>query len=543
MVWSLLLVTPDASFRRAVERELAELASLTCVTTLGATRSALAGGAFDVVIADDLLPDGEGLDVVRHQLAADAPPVPVVVVGDDDHAEIGPRHIRAGAQDYLPKAAVTATAAAIGSQSALARAVRFAIERHRARAAAADRMEQLALVDPLTELLNRRGLERALRGELGRSRRTGLPLIAVLVDCDDFKAVNTRFGHAGGDAALRELAEALRRSLRREDAVGRIGGDEFLLLLPDTRVAEAVVVAERVRSAVAAAEAVLPEGVANISVSLGVAPVAEGTDSIADLLRATRAALEASKRCGKDRVSVAAGAGRVDASADPLAQLLEAGAIRASAEPIVELGSGQLAALELRPYHPAARLSGPDDFFRIALRSDALALVERRCLRACAERAATLPEGSHIQVHLFPATLRDMSASEVIAVIAPDGRLRHELVIAVSEAQIVGDPAYLIPHVEAFRAAGVKIALDDVGFGRSSLESLLVLQPDIIKADRRLTNGCSAAPERSVPLRRLLAIARAIDATLIAKGLEHRADVALARRIGVPLGQGPLWPA
>src|SRR5262249_41689418 len=96
-------------------------------------------------------------------------------------------------------------------------------------------LERLANVDPLTELCNRRGLHTQLTIEMQRARRSGGALAAVLIDCDDFKTINGRFGHAVGDAVLKELARRLKDSLRPSDHICRLGGDEFLALLPDTR--------------------------------------------------------------------------------------------------------------------------------------------------------------------------------------------------------------------------------------------------------------------------------------------------------------------
>jgi diguanylate cyclase (GGDEF)-like protein len=97
--------------------------------------------------------------------------------------------------------------------------------------------------DPLTHVLNRRGIEAAHGLELRRGSRSGDSLIAVLIDCDDFKSINDSFGHGVGDVALTALARSVQDTVRAGDYVGRVGGDEFLVLLPSTTVAEGMVVA------------------------------------------------------------------------------------------------------------------------------------------------------------------------------------------------------------------------------------------------------------------------------------------------------------
>ena len=206
------------------------------------------------------------------------------------------------------------------------------------------RIQALAEIDPLTSLLNRRGLERVLLQELSRSSRGGGALVAVLVDCDDFKGINDSMGHAVGDVILTEIAGKLRRCVRPADTVARIGGDEFLLLLPDTRVAEGLAVAERVRLAIGDAPLRVREQPLEVTASLGVATVPRELLSLEDLLSATHLALRRSKSCGKNQVTAADRSdpanprdptGRDDASVIDLSRALAGGrCLRTVAQPI-----------------------------------------------------------------------------------------------------------------------------------------------------------------------------------------------------------------
>lgn len=133
-------------------------------------------------------------------------------------------------------------------------------------------LEDLATHDGLTGLLNRRALYNLLQVEFNRSARAGTPVSVILMDVDHFKAVNDRYGHAIGDQALQLLALTLQHSRRDYDQVGRWGGEEFLVLLPNTDLQEAGAVAERIRANVAAAQLRLPSDKAlSIQVSLGAA--------------------------------------------------------------------------------------------------------------------------------------------------------------------------------------------------------------------------------------------------------------------------------
>ena len=162
-----------------------------------------------------------------------------------------------------------------------------------------------ALVDPLTSVANRRGFDRTLEIEFERSLRRGHELALVLVDLDDFKQVNDRHGHDVGDDVLVALAERLGDAIRSADTVARLGGEEFALLLPETDLAGAVVVAERARRAIEAGGVRLKGGERlTVTASFGVADYPAAGDRAA-LLRDADKALYAAKRHGKNRVVTA----------------------------------------------------------------------------------------------------------------------------------------------------------------------------------------------------------------------------------------------
>lgn len=165
------------------------------------------------------------------------------------------------------------------------------------------RLVRLAKTDQLTGLLNRRGLEAALSSEVARSSRSGRPLMAVLLDCDDFKSVNDSLGYSVGDSVLKQVAQRLQVALRPSDLVGRVGGDEFIVLLPETRTAEALVVAERLRFAICGRPMRVLSKRIHVSASMGLAEISDETSSIDEVLVNTEVALKHSKHNGKNVLS------------------------------------------------------------------------------------------------------------------------------------------------------------------------------------------------------------------------------------------------
>jgi len=171
-----------------------------------------------------------------------------------------------------------------------------------------EELATVAATDSLTGLPNRRAFEQALRRDLARAERSKEPLAVVMIDVDFFKKVNDTYGHATGDVVLRCLADVVRSTLRTGDIAARLGGEEFVALLPNANVEGGKIVAERLRAKLAATGMPGPAGSFNVSASFGVAAVqgaaCRGADS--SLLERADAALYEAKRSGRNRV-VAAG--------------------------------------------------------------------------------------------------------------------------------------------------------------------------------------------------------------------------------------------
>ncbi|MCB2187056.1 MAG: sensor domain-containing diguanylate cyclase [Deltaproteobacteria bacterium] len=167
-----------------------------------------------------------------------------------------------------------------------------------------ERLRLLATTDGLTGLPNRRHFLELGRRELERARRYGLPLTALMLDVDHFKRVNDTYGHEVGDQVLVELAGLVRRALRAHDLVGRLGGEEFGVLLPETGVQEGLAVAERLRESLAARTVETRGGRLSVTASLGLGAYRPETSDLEALLREADQALYAAKEAGRNCVRV-----------------------------------------------------------------------------------------------------------------------------------------------------------------------------------------------------------------------------------------------
>jgi diguanylate cyclase (GGDEF)-like protein/PAS domain S-box-containing protein len=187
-----------------------------------------------------------------------------------------------------------------------------------------ERLRELATTDPLTGALNRRQLFELAEEEVRRAERYGRPLCFSMLDLDHFKAVNDRFGHAVGDEALRAVAASIRRSLRATDRLARHGGEEFVVMLPETPLSTARGAIERIRTSVEALRFEAKGEPVSITVSAGVVAWRSGESVDAVLDRADGALYEA-KRAGRNRVVASGDVGRPPPASRPAGQGTRAG--------------------------------------------------------------------------------------------------------------------------------------------------------------------------------------------------------------------------
>ena len=164
-----------------------------------------------------------------------------------------------------------------------------------------EQVEYLSLTDSLTEIANRRKVELTLKSEIDRTRRTGKPLSAIMIDIDHFKSINDSYGHEVGDIILKQFAKTINNSIRITDLTGRMGGEEFLVICPETDASEAAILAEKLRSII---DSLKFEIISGITASFGCAELFHGENSFNPLLSRSDKALYRAKENGRNRVEV-----------------------------------------------------------------------------------------------------------------------------------------------------------------------------------------------------------------------------------------------
>lgn len=264
-----------------------------------------------LVITDWAMPVMDGIGLCRKlRESAGGRNVYVIILTAQESVDKLVQAFEAGADDYLVKpltqkiffARLRAAQRVVQLQEELAfdreQLVRFSREL----AASNERLQRMALTDALTELPNRRFAMERLEQEWALSLRGDRTLSCMMVDIDRFKAINDEFGHQTGDDALKLVADTLRQSARAQDVVCRYGGEEFLVLCPDTGIEAAHQCAERLRQNVAGLVLNTPAGNVDLTISIGVAEKEEDVDSIYGLLTRADERLYAAKQAGRNRV-------------------------------------------------------------------------------------------------------------------------------------------------------------------------------------------------------------------------------------------------
>ena len=406
-----------------------------------------------------------------------------------------------------------------------------------------EQLQRLATIDPLTETLNRRGIENALWHELERDRRSGSNLVAVLLSCDDLTDIIENLGHAVGDVLLKTIAERLNTALRPSDQIARISRDKFLVLLPDTRIAEGRQVAEKLRHAVGSSPLALSPHPLSVHMGVAVVQAPKETCSIEEILELAHSALKTDAQPEEAIIPRKAlssvGTPRIPSLLD-LTTAIENGSFHAVSQPILELVGEEVVGHELLSRGPVGALEMPVDFFRLALESNMLASVDLSCLKACVAVSKRLMPRGKLHLNLFPSTILGTPSDRLMDLLTnTDDAVTF--CIEISEQQFIGDPACLREHVAAFKERGIEVSIDDVGFGRSCLETLIMLEPDVVKIDRAYVDGASNDSIKRRLLSRLVKVSKALGAEIVAEGIESREDLSLLQDLGVRYGQGWLW--
>jgi diguanylate cyclase (GGDEF)-like protein len=412
-----------------------------------------------------------------------------------------------------------------------------------------------ALHDPLTGLANRTLFADRIEHAAARSRRRGLSAAVLLLDLDDFKAVNDGMGHAVGDALLIAVARRIQDASRETDTGARLGGDEFAILVEDfedpERPAE---VAERVLSRLGEPFDVSGHTVF-ASASIGIA-LHDSATTDTDTLRQADVAMYMAKRSGKGRFVVFepemghAAFSRVRLEAD-LRRALEPGAneLQIHYQPIVRLGTERIRGVEalVRWDHPSRGMMGPAEFLSMAEETGLIVplgrLVLREACRQVAEWRRTIPgvDRLTVSVNLSSKEVEDPQLLDYVEAAMSRARLEPEaLILELSEDLLLRDVGTADQALGALANLGVRLSVDDFGARNSSMASLKRFPITQLKIDKSYVDSLATGSDSSL-VQGIIALGKAVHLELVAEGIEDPAQASLLLHMGCESGQGYLF--
>ncbi|GAA2592381.1 hypothetical protein GCM10010435_83910 [Winogradskya consettensis] len=416
---------------------------------------------------------------------------------------------------------------------------------------------EMAVTDGLTGLANRTLVSERLDQVAGQPIRPGRHTAIMLVDLDRFKPINDTFGHEAGDAVLVAAADVMRAVLRGGDLAGRLGGDEFTVIvqdLPSPQTAGVVAdrLLEQLRTPVIFGEHVLMVG-ASIGVVVRDDPYASGET----LLQQADTALYAAKRAGRGRFEYYSDVLDTKARETELRHAVANDELVVYFQPAVALTTGVLRGAEalVRWNHPTRGLLGPGAFIDLAEETGAVVplgtwVLRAACREASAWRAAIPGAGAlRMSVNLSPKQVAQADLVQTVEdILAETGFPADRLTLEITESVILQPDPPTISRLQALRDLGIELAVDDFGTGFSALSYLRSLPVTVLKIDRSFVTGIADDAEARSVCEAVVHLGGAFKMSVVAEGIETAAQAAALIDMGCTVGQGfyfyrPLPPA
>lgn len=417
---------------------------------------------------------------------------------------------------------------------------------------AEQRIEFLSNFDPLTQLPNRSLLADRAKLALAAAKRTGTSLALIYLDLDRFKIVNESLGPSVGDALLQELAKRLLNDLRPEDTVSRQGGDEFIILLPDTDAEGAAHVAKKLLNIVAKPFTFKEQRIILTS-SIGIAEYPQDGDDFEQLAQSADAALYRAKQAGRNNFQffmqqMHQQAYKVLQIESELRQALEHNELELYYQPQVDAVSSVIIGAEvlLRWNHPKKGLITPADFISIAEESSLINEIGDWVLNTALQQLAKWQtEGLNIvpvAVNLSIVQFRQDSLFESICNALRLTKLDPALLeLEMTESIAMENHERTIRVLDQLSALGVSLSIDDFGTGYSSLNYLKKFKINKLKIDQSFIRDMERHPEDAAIITAIIGMAKGLNFKTIAEGVETESQLAFLRQNHCDQIQGYLF--
>jgi diguanylate cyclase (GGDEF)-like protein/PAS domain S-box-containing protein len=407
-----------------------------------------------------------------------------------------------------------------------------------------------AFHDPLTGLANRALLMERLNLCLGKARRSGKLLAVLYLDLDLFKSVNDGIGYVSSDSVLQELARRLTACVRDADTVARVGGDEFVVLLPEiVRAEDAAIVARKLLESVAEPFATAERPIA-LTTSIGVSLFPDDGDDAETLLRGADNAMYRAKQRGRNNFQVSApelseeAIKRLDVQAG-LRQALERHQLILHYQPVLSLTTGRIVELEalVRWRHPEKGLIMPGAFIDVAEKAGLMVPLGQWVLNQASTQLKSWQDNGfpelRVAINLSPSQFHERNLVASVERALTDSSLKPEaLEIEITEGVAMEDAEVTVANLMALRDMKVGISIDDFGTGYSSLSYLKKFPVTTLKIDQSFVSDVVTNSADAGIVRAVVAMAHGLKLNVIAEGVETKEQFAYLRDSGCDAMQG-----
>ena len=411
-------------------------------------------------------------------------------------------------------------------------------------------LKHQAYHDLLTGLPNRAQFIERVELALDFSATDPERLAVLFVDLDDFKVVNDSRGHAVGDRLLIEISRRISAAVGPEDAVARLSGDEFAVLLDCFDERAALAVAETVLAAIRRPIDVDDEQF-SLRATAGIA-IGDNESRADELIRNADVAMFTAKQAGKNRCEVfshdmhVAVIERHELMAD-LQRAVDRDEFVLHYQPIVSLTTQRVLGFEVlvRWQHPRRGLVNPGEFIPLAEETDLIVPIGRHVLAKACQQARDwqqrYPEHADlaITVNLSSRQLQQPSfVGETLQLIAESGVSPESLILEITESVLMEDTGSSVAKLVQVKSLGLRLAMDDFGTGYSSLSFLAELPIDILKLAKPFTDGLGRSERETAFAEAIVGLGKTVGMNVIAEGIERREQADLLRSFGCDMGQG-----
>lgn len=432
------------------------------------------------------------------------------------------------------------------STSEMVRCLNYAVERHALQSA----LNHAASYDLLTGICNRQMLQDRLKVGMRRALRHNKPLAVLLIDLDNFRHVNDTLGHTAGDDIIREVVNRLRKVVRNTDTIGRMGSDEFGVIVEDyASPSNLLHIAQKVTREIAEPFFVASESLL-LGCSVGIATYPEAGQTVDSLLlHATMAMQQAKAHRGchfhfyDDRINLHAN--NLIEFESSLRQALRRNQFELHYQPRVDLRSGAIVGLEglIRWRHPERGLLGPNEFIPLAEETGLIVpmgywVIARACHDLTQLQRRRL-NGIHVAVNMSFRQFQDSQLLATVERLLEKTRIDpHLLEFELTETAVMQHPEQVLKTMEGMTGLGVRFSLDDFGTGFSSFVHLHSLPINLLKLDRSFIRGIAQRDSDRQLVGAMVDMGHSLGLEVVAEGVEHREQLDILRQMGCDQVQG-----